>query len=134
MLFEPLFTPGTPLMCARSYSSSLPHGFAWVHSSVPRVRRVHSGSRRFILSRLGVVGFIRVRVASIGRSRCRRVYSGSRGFSRTRPVVIRFIRVRVGSLRRAKGSSGKFGFAYVHSCASCLVEFIRDLVRSVGSA
>ena len=34
--------------------------FAWVHSGTPRVRRVHSGSRRFSWEVFGVSGFIRV--------------------------------------------------------------------------
>ena len=47
----------------------------WVHSTfasvnlgAPSGRRVHWGSRGFTLVRLGVVGFIRVRVSSLVRS------------------------------------------------------------------
>ena len=64
--------------------SSRSFGIAWVHPGAPRVRRVPSVSRRFsssvpsgrcvyscshgfIRARIAVVGFIRVRVCSLGR-------------------------------------------------------------------
>ena len=74
--------------------------FAWFHSGAPRCRRFRAGSRGLTCARLGVVGFIMVRVGSLVRSlgrvmgslglfgftlgnfgapRGRRVHSGSRG-------------------------------------------------------
>ena len=43
-------------------------GFAWVNLGMPMCRRVHSGSRRFTVAVLWVVGFNRVRVGSHGRA------------------------------------------------------------------
>ena len=86
-----------------------------------------------------VVGFIWVRVGSIGRtnrsSRVAWVYSGatsglhsgSRGFNRARLVVVGFIRVRVVSYRCLWYVS--FEFAWIHSCAS---KFRRIHSRSCG--
>ena len=75
-------------------------GLAWLHSAPPSGRRVHSGSRGFIWTRLEDFGFIRVRMGIL-----RRV------------CVAGFIGFRVGSLVRAKGSPGSLGLAWVHSCA-----------------
>ena len=58
-----------------------------------------------------MIGFIRVFVVSLGRPSGHRV---SHGFNPARIVVIW---VRVVSLGCALGSSGLFGFAWVHSCA-----------------
>ena len=97
------------------------------HSGAPSGFWVHSGVRRFTPARLavvgvrvgylwrarGVVGFIRVRIGSLGRAigslgsfgftwvlsgppRSRRVHSRSRSFTREGLGVFGFIRVRVG--------------------------------------
>ena len=77
---------------------------AWIHSGESRGRRVHSGSRGFALSHLGVVD---VRVGSLGRryGSCSHGFTQahlvgfspySRGFTQERLVVVGFIRVRVG--------------------------------------
>ena len=41
--------------------------FAWVHSVTPSGHRVHSGSRGITRGRLGVFGFMRVCMGSVGR-------------------------------------------------------------------
>ena len=52
----------------RAYVSSGSFGFTWVDSFAPKVRPVHSDSRGFTGALLMVVGFIRLRVGSLGRS------------------------------------------------------------------
>ena len=82
---------------------------------MPRGRRIHSGYRGFTWVRLGVVGFIRVPVGSLGcvmgasdslrfawdnlgAPRGRRIHSG---FTWEGQGVVGFIRISVGSLGRA---------------------------------
>ena len=52
----------------RAYGSSGSFGLVRIHSDVGRVRWVHSGSLWFTQERLGVVGFIRVRMGSLWRA------------------------------------------------------------------
>ena len=49
----------------RDKGSSCSFGFAWVHSSTPRIRPVYSRSFGFTQSRLGGVGFSRIRLGSL---------------------------------------------------------------------
>ena len=115
--------------------SSGSFGFAWVHSCAPKGHWVYSGSRGFTPAHLGglpvhyvlrgftparleAVGFIRVRVGSLGfaagssdsfwlawvqyrRPRGRLDHWSSSRLTRVRLAVVGFIRVRVGSLSRA---------------------------------
>ena len=91
-------------------------------------RRVHSRSREITRTRLGVVWFIRVCVASLGSAwgwsssfwfswvyqsgpRCHRVYSSSCGCTPARLGVVGFIRVLVVFFVGALGSSCSFEFA-----------------------
>ena len=80
-----------------------------VQSAVHRDRRVHSGSRFFTTSSLGVVGFILDSVGSLGRAygssglyafACFHFPTGSRGFTLAHLGVLGFITVSVGSLPR----------------------------------
>ena len=48
--------------------SSGSFGFTWVHSRTTRIRRVYSRSLVFTQSRLGSVGFSRVRLGSLMRA------------------------------------------------------------------
>ena len=73
-------------------------GSAKASSGSFRFAWVHSFSRGLIWACLGVVGFIRVRVDSLGGPKCRRFHSGSFRFTRARLGVVGFIRVRGGSL------------------------------------
>ena len=78
-------------------------------------RRVHCGSLGFTHARLGMAGFIGVRVGSLSSIICCRVHSSSRLFTLAHLGVVEFIRVREGSLGRAKWLSGSFLFAWIHS-------------------
>ena len=88
--------------------SSGSFGFACVNLGEPLGRRVHSGSRGFAWSNLGVFGFVQVRVRSFGQTswsscsiafvwihsvapRGPRVLPDSRGFTRAHHVVVEFI-------------------------------------------
>ena len=73
-------------------------GSVRVHSATHRGRWIHSGSFRFTHLRLGVAGFIWVRLGSLGRS-SRSL--GSFGFNSACVGVTEFIRVRLCSLWRA---------------------------------
>ena len=69
---------------------------AWVHSVVPRRRRVHSVSIGFTRAHLEVFGFIRGRAWVHSRALSgRQVYSGSRGFTWAYLGGDGFIRIRV---------------------------------------
>ena len=77
--------------------------FAWIRSGAPRGRRVHSGYLGFTWVRLGVFGFIRIPVGSLG---CVRVMESSDSSlfawdNLGAPRGRRIIRVRMGSLWRA---------------------------------
>ena len=99
---------------ARSGSSGS-FELAFGHTAAPCGHRVHSDLRKFTRARIGVVGFIRVRVERAlgslvsfgfawvhsGVPRCLRVHSGSLGFTRVRPLVVEFILFRVASLMRS---------------------------------
>ena len=83
---------------------------------MPSDRRVHAGSGWFIQARLVVVGFIQVRVGSLGRDRvrfirvrpaCLLVHSCSLGSYGCAMGVVGFIRVRSGT---PWGWSGLLGF------------------------
>ena len=133
------------LGCAKGSSGSV--GFAWVHSGAPTGRRalwvrallvvvgfilVHVGS---FLSRLGVVGFIRVNVGSLAVVGFLRFRLGSRA----RLGYVEFIRNREGSLGSVYVSSSSFGFSWVHSCSliycrvhSGSLEFTLALLSVVG--
>ena len=105
--------------------------FALVHSGAPSgrrvyscslgfthrafARRVHSVSHGFTGARLGVAGFIRVRLRLLVRG----------GW---------FITVRVSSLRRTKGSQDSFCYSWVHSARLVLSGLIRVSVSSLGCA
>ena len=80
--------------------SSRSFGFAWVHSCAPGCSRVHSGSHRFILAQIAVVGYIRV----------------PRGFTLARVWAAGFAGVRVGFLGGTLWTSGSLLFAWDHSC------------------
>ena len=51
----------------RTLVSSISFVIAWLHSGAPRGGRVHSDSRGFTRTRLGVAWFVRVRVGSLWR-------------------------------------------------------------------
>ena len=55
------------LALVHSSAPSCSFALAWVHSDAPSGLRVHMSSRGFTRARLWVVGFIQVRVGSIGR-------------------------------------------------------------------
>ena len=89
--------------------------FACVHSAARSGGLVHLDSRGFTCGGLGVVGFIRIRMRSIGRAKGS---SGSFLFAWVHSDArLGFIRVRVGSVWRSSGSSGSCGFAWFHSGA-----------------
>ena len=54
----------------RRLGSSGSFKIEWFHTGEPSGRRVRSVSRGFSQARLGVVGFCRVRVDSLGRAYC----------------------------------------------------------------
>ena len=100
--------------------SPVSFGFVWIHSGPHRYcrvlswfcrvladslsassgRLVYSCSRVFNQVRIGVIGFIRVRLCLLRTNRCRRVHSGSLGFT-----------------QRALLSPGSFSFAWIYSGA-----------------
>ena len=102
----------------RSLVSSVSFVFASVCYLAPRVRWVHSGSRRFQRALQRVVGLIWFRVGSLARAYVsfgsfgfawvhsdadigRSFHSSSRGFTRAHLRFFVFFLVRVGSLWRA---------------------------------
>ena len=113
----------TSISVGSLYGSPGSCGLVGVYSNVLRGHRVHSASLGFMLgiawfsrgyvgelgpadgfwcefsqARVQAVGFIPVRVGSLGLDSGRRVHSGSLGFTRVRPGVVGIITVRVGSL------------------------------------
>ena len=91
--------------------SSLSFGFAWVPSGAASGCQVHSGSRGFTRASVGDVGFILVRLGSLGRDKGS---SGSFGFAWSPLCAPKCCRVHWGSRSFTRALSGFFRVRVVH--------------------